>query len=56
VEIWNKLPGATPVKKFTDRKTAYGRIWKALAPQDATVGAPDAHIAARAAKMRQKRW
>jgi len=30
VEIWNSLPGATPVKKFTDRKTAITRIWKAI--------------------------
>lgn len=30
VEIWNTLPGATPVKKFTDRKTAVTRIWKAI--------------------------
>ncbi len=30
VEIWNSLPGATPVKKFKDRQTAVGRIWKAL--------------------------
>ncbi len=30
VEIWNNLPGASPVKKFTDRATAVGRIWKAL--------------------------
>lgn len=30
VEIWNSLPGATPVKKFTDRKTAVARIWKAI--------------------------
>ena len=44
VEIWNSLPGATPVKKFKDRKTAAGRIWKAiaglgeqLAPTKATV-------------------
>jgi hypothetical protein len=29
VEIWNSLPGASPVKKFTDRKTAATRIWKA---------------------------
>jgi hypothetical protein len=25
--VWNSLPGVTPVKKFTDRKTAIGRIW-----------------------------
>ena len=54
VEIWNKLPGAAPVKKFTDRKTACARIWKALAPQEATVGAPGAHVAPEAAKMRKK--
>src|SRR3972149_1679648 len=30
VEIWNSLPGATPVKKVTDRKTAITRIWKAI--------------------------
>jgi len=30
VEVWNNLPGATPVKKFTDRKTAIARIWKAI--------------------------
>ena len=30
IEIWNSLPGATPVKKFTDRQTAVARIWKAI--------------------------
>jgi hypothetical protein len=30
VEIWNSLPGVSPVKKFTDRQTAVSRIWKAL--------------------------
>src|ERR1035441_6976484 len=25
--VWNSLPGVTPVKKFTDRKTAISRIW-----------------------------
>ena len=29
LEIWNTLPGAAAVKKFTDRKTAIARIWKA---------------------------
>jgi outer membrane biosynthesis protein TonB len=29
-EIWNTLPGVAPVKKFTDRKTAVTRIWKAI--------------------------
>ncbi|MBI2818138.1 MAG: DUF3489 domain-containing protein [Acidobacteria bacterium] len=30
VDLWNSLPGFTPVKKFTDRKTAIARIWKAI--------------------------
>ena len=29
VEAWNSLPGVTPVKRFTDRKKAVTRIWKA---------------------------
>src|ERR1700683_4974041 len=30
IEIWNSLPGATPVTKFRDRKTAVSRIWNTL--------------------------
>ena len=30
LQIWNSIPGNTPVKKFTDRKTALTRIWKAI--------------------------
>src|SRR5450432_1738401 len=30
VEIWNSIPGTTPVKKFKDRKTATERIFKAI--------------------------
>jgi hypothetical protein len=30
VEIWNSLPGATPVRKFKDRKTAVTRIWNSI--------------------------
>src|ERR1700688_3662714 len=30
VDVWNSLPGATPVKKFKDRATAVSRIWKAI--------------------------
>jgi hypothetical protein len=32
IELWNSLPGQTPVKKFTNRKTAAMRIWKAIQP------------------------
>ena len=30
VEIWNQLPDVTPVRKFTDRKTAVARIWNTV--------------------------
>ena len=30
VDIWNGIPGAVPVKKFTDRNKAVIRIWKAI--------------------------
>ena len=30
IEVWNGIPGLTPVKKFTDRKSAVNRIWKAI--------------------------
>ena len=29
-EIWNNLPGVTPLTRFKDRKTAIRRIWKAI--------------------------
>ena len=58
VEIWNSLPGATPVKKFTDRKTAIARIWKAIqslqpAPEAEEKAAPARDVATgRAAKSK----
>jgi hypothetical protein len=33
VEIWNRLPGVEPVTRFTDRKTAIARIWRAVQPR-----------------------
>jgi hypothetical protein len=30
VEIWNKLPNVKAVQKFTDRRTAVRRIWRAV--------------------------
>src|ERR1700731_1556300 len=32
VEIWNTIPGKTPVTKFADRKKAVARIWTAIQP------------------------
>src|ERR1700694_7068 len=34
IEVWNGIPGLTPVKKFTDRKSAVARIWKAIQSLD----------------------
>ena len=59
VEVWNAFAGAPPfgdlkpVKKFTDRKTAVARIWKAiqaLTPAPAPQAAPVAPKKAKAAK------
>src|SRR5436305_14975950 len=33
VEIWNRLPGVERVIRFTDRKTAIARIWRAIQPR-----------------------
>src|SRR3954449_5235039 len=41
VEIWNALPGVTPVAKFTSRQIALERIWRAVAsPEQARGKAP----------------
>ncbi len=59
VEVWNGFAGVAPfaelkpVKKFTDRKTAIDRIWKAiqtLTPTPARHAAPVAPTKAKAAK------
>ena len=48
IEVWNGIPGLTPVKKFTDRKSAAARIWKAIqsldggSPADTATAAPKA--------------
>jgi len=54
IEVWNSLPGVVPVKKFKDRKTACGRIWAALAPKEATVGAQARQDAPEAARTPKK--
>ena len=30
VDIWNRIPGLTPVKRFTNRTGATARIWRAV--------------------------
>ena len=59
-EVWNAFAGVVPfdnlrtVKKFTDRKTAIARIWKAiqvLTPAPAHQAAPTAPKKAKATKV-----
>jgi hypothetical protein len=63
VEIWNGFAGVPPfgdlkpVKKFTDRKTAVARVWKAvqaLTPTPAPQAAPVARTKTKAAKEATK--
>ena len=51
IEVWNGIPGLTPVKKFTDRKSAASRIWKAIQSLDGG-GATEAATTATAAPQR----
>ena len=44
VETWNSIPGCVPVKKFTNRKTAVLRIWKAIQSLDGGVAAHAANL------------
>jgi hypothetical protein len=53
IEIWNSLPGVSPVRKFTSRRVAVDRIWKAiqnLAPEEGAQVPSVATKRARAAK------
>jgi len=40
VEIWNRIPGVNAVSKFTNRKVAAERIWKAIQGLGAPATAP----------------
>jgi hypothetical protein len=50
VEIWNRLPGVERVIRFTDRKTAIARIWRAIQPRAEKGGKP----ARRASQTRHR--
>lgn len=58
-EIWNGFAGVVPfgslkpVKKFTDRKTAVARIWRAVQALKPTVTPQAADAAPKAAKPRK---
>src|SRR3989475_9251521 len=61
VEVWNGIPGLTPVQKFTDRKSAVSRIWKASqsldggSPAEAATTAPKRANKAKAAEKQGKK-
>jgi hypothetical protein len=61
IEVWNGIPGLTPVKKFTDRKSAVARIWKAIQSLDgggaaeAATTAPKQTSKAKAPAMQPKK-
>lgn len=54
VEIWNSLPGATPVKKFTSRQAAVRRIWKAIQSLAPTDGAPARRVRSKKGRSRKQ--
>ena len=53
VEIWNQLPGVTAIRKFTDRKSAVARIWKAVQTLEPAV-APQAAQGVRRSTVGQE--
>ena len=54
VAIWNALPGAMPVTKFTSRKVAIERIWRAIETLEPGAAAHAAPTTRKAAKARPK--
>ena len=52
VEVWNSIPGLAPVRKFTSRKTAIARIWKAAQSLVSRPNAPD--VPTKPAKSRKR--
>jgi hypothetical protein len=55
VEVWNSIPGLTPVKKFTDRKSAVARIWKAIQSLNGENAGEAPQVALTAATVGRKR-
>ena len=56
VEIWNSMPGVKPVTRFTTRKAATERIWKALQGLGALAAAAPASEPRVGTIQADKRW
>ena len=54
VEIWNSLPGVEPVDRFTSRRVAVARIWKAIQHLDPAGGVHRRTVATRKATAKKK--
>jgi len=52
VDIWNRIPGLTPVKRFTSRRLAIARIWRAV--QSLASGEPSGEVASRRGQAARK--
>jgi hypothetical protein len=60
IEVWNGIPGLTPIKKFTSRKSAVARVWKAIQSLDggateAATTAPERATKRKAAAKQPKK-
>ena len=54
IETFNQLPGVAAVRKFTDRKTAVARIWKAVQKLEPAVAPQAAHKREKKARPARK--
>src|SRR6266852_1868362 len=52
VDVWNGIPGLIPVKRFTNRRLAIGRIWNAV--QSLASGEPSGEVASRRGQAARK--
>jgi hypothetical protein len=53
VEIWNSLPGVQAVERFTSRRVAVARIWKAIQHLEPASGAHRRTVATRKATAKK---
>ena len=54
VEIWNSLPGVESVERFTSRKVAVTRIWKAIQHLQPGGGADSRRVEAKQGRAKKK--